>query len=120
MRRAGGLPWQARALDAFAVASLLLSVSVLLSGGFREWTPLGRLSVTSAWRPGLAGVVALAVRHWLWSRPAIAGLLWAAINRRLLSAEARAVWPLFIGSRMGVLLAGFLGIVLAAWVFRTR
>ena len=119
MRREGALPWQARALDAFAVASLVLSISVLLSGGFREWTPLGRLSVTSAWRPGLAAVVALAVRHWLWSRPAIGGLLWIAINRRLLSAEARAVWPIVVATRVGVLLVGFLGIVLLGYAPNT-
>jgi hypothetical protein len=119
MRGDEPLPWQARGLDAVAAGALLLALSVCVSGGFREWTPLGRLSVTSAWRPALAGLVALLFRHWWWRRPSFVARVLEFVQRRLLSVDARIVWPMVAATRLGVLVVGFLGIVLLGYAPNT-
>src|SRR5262245_19752971 len=113
------LPMPARALDALSLALLLLSLSVVVTGGFREFTPFGRISVTSWVRPAVLGVLLLLVRHWRWRRPTILSRALAAIERARRSETAAVVWPLFLSTRIGVLVVGFFGIVLLGYAPNT-
>lgn len=113
------LPSWARVFDAIAIGLLLLGLSVFLTGGFREWTPFGRLSVTSWARPVVLGVVALLVRHWFWQRPSIASRVLTAVTRWRCSEEVRLLGPVLFSTRLGVLVAGFLGIVLVGYAPNT-
>src|SRR5215510_3895003 len=95
-------PW-ARVLDALGVGLLLIGFSVAVTGGFREFTPFGRISVTSWLRPVLLGLGLLVVRHWRWRRPSIPSRALAGIERLRASESARIVWPIFVSTRIGVL-----------------
>jgi hypothetical protein len=99
-------------LDALAVISVLLTIAVFVNGGFREWTPFGRLSVTSWIRPFIVAVVALALRHWLQRRPSIVARLDAWCRRQWRATETRVCLPIALGSRSAVFVVGFLAIVL--------
>jgi hypothetical protein len=113
------LPAWARVLDAIGFALILLGLSVMLTGGFREWTPLGRVSMTSWARPVLIGAVVLFVRHLLRRSPSLPRRMWTAWREWRASPEARLIGPIFISTRVGVLLIGFLGIVLIGYAPNT-
>jgi hypothetical protein len=99
-------------LDYVAVLGALLALTVFFTGGFREWLPWGRVSVTSWARPLIFALVAAAVRHALQPRPTIL----ARVNdwrRTAFSSEAvRDALPTTISTRAGVLLVGFLAVVM--------
>jgi hypothetical protein len=101
-----------RILDLVAFISLLLGVSVLMSGGFRQWTPLAHLSVTTWFRPVVIALAAVALRHWLQPRPFIATRALRGVHRAWSAVETRTVFPVWIGTRAGVFVAGFLAISL--------
>lgn len=109
------LPRSARALDAFALGLLTVGLSVLVTGGFREWTPIGRLSVTSWGRPVAIAFMLLLLRHWFHRQPSLASRIVSSIARWRESAESRVVWPIFLSTRLGVLIVGFLGIALVGY-----
>jgi hypothetical protein len=113
------LPRWARVLDAVGLGLMLLGLSVIVTGGFREWTPFGRLSVTSWMRPFLVGAVALLVRHYLLRTPSLPTRVAAAVRRWRTSPESRVIWPIFLSSRVGVLVIGFLGVVLLGYAPNT-
>ena len=104
------LPRWATALDVVAVLMALLAISVAIGGGFRIWD--GRLSVTSWWRPALIGVLAIAIRH--------ARLRQRPLNQRIArgvggwwrAADTKVVLPIHLVTRAGVLLVGFLAVIL--------
>lgn len=105
-------PGVARVLDALILVLLLLAINVYFLGGFRETVPWGRVSVTSWWRPALVAALLLVARHAVWRRPSSFQqyALWA---RSALEARGvRAVLPIAIGSRVAVLVVGFLAVVL--------
>ena len=111
-------PW-ARVLDAAGIAVLLIGFSVAVTGGFREFTPFGRISVTSWPRPVILGVVLIALRHWFWRQPSIVHRAIAALGRLRRSESARIVWPIFLTTRLGVLVVGFFGIALLGYAPNT-
>jgi Gpi18-like mannosyltransferase len=113
------LPIWARALDALGLALLLIGFSVVVTGGFREFTPFGRISVTTWTRPVILGLLLLAVRHWRWRRPSIVHRALAAFGRLRRSEAARVVWPIFLSTRLGVLVVGFFGIALIGYAPNT-
>lgn len=101
-----------RLFDGIAVGGVLLAGTVFLTGGFREWMPWGRVSVTSWVRPLIVAFVVLGIRHWLQPRPSILTRLndW---RRAILTHEAvRAALPVVVSTRSAVLLVGFLAIVM--------
>jgi len=100
-----------RVLDVVAFTTLLVALNVLVTGGFREWTPFGLLSVRSWVRPLVIAIVLLGVRHWLQPQPTIITRM-HSVRRVWASAEMRAVFPVWIGTRSAVLLVGFLAVVL--------
>jgi Mannosyltransferase (PIG-V) len=106
------LPRWARALDWASAGLVLLSLTVMIFGGFREWTPFGRLSVTSWIRPLFLALVLLLVRHAVRRRPAISDRMLDALRRWRNLPEARVLWPIFLSTRFGVLIVGFLGLAL--------
>jgi hypothetical protein len=65
------------------------------------------------------GALVLLVRHWVWRRPSIASRLLSLLNRWRWCEEARVVWPVFLSTRVGVLIVGFLGIVLLGYAPHT-
>ena len=109
------LPLWARAVDAVGLAFILMGISVIVTGGFREWTPFGRISMTSWSRPMLIGAVALLVRHALVRTPSLPQRLTLAVRAWARSPEARAILPIFLSTRVGVLVIGFFGIVLIGY-----
>ena len=108
-------PLAARWLDVAGIGLLLLGASMTISGGFREMTPLGRISVTSWERPLLLGTLLLLGRHWWWRRPGAGSRFLQALGQGWRSEAARAVWPVAISSRLAVLVVGFLGITLIGY-----
>ncbi len=114
------LPWWARVLDALGLALLLIGFSIVVTGGFREWTPFGRISVTSWQRPVAIGAVALLVRHVVWRRPTI--VVSRARDAESVARsrqEVRGVLPVFLATRIGVIIVGFLGIVMLGYAPNT-
>jgi hypothetical protein len=111
-QRASVVPTIIRVLDYIAVFGLLLALTVSITGGFREWLPWGRVSVTSWVRPLIIGFIALGVRHWLQPRPTILSRV-ALWRRAVLDAPGvRVVLPVVLTTRTAVLVCGFLAVVL--------
>src|SRR5688572_8536963 len=103
------LPLWARVLDATGLALIVLGISVLFTGGFREWTPLGRLSVTSPVRPLVLAAVLLLLRHLVQRQPSVVSRAAGILAQARHSVTLQAVWPIVFASRLGVLAIGFLG-----------
>jgi hypothetical protein len=101
-----------RVLDYFSVAALLLTLTIFVTGGFREWFPWGRVSMTSWVRPLVIALVAIVVRHWLQRRPSLISRVHAAFNRLRMAPSVREVWPIVLSTRACVLLVGLLAVVL--------
>lgn len=108
--REGGLPRWATALDAVAVLMALIAISVAIGGGFRIWD--GRLSVTSWWRPALIGVLAIAIRHALVRRRPLHLRVAHGVSRWWRLPDTTVVLPIHLVTRIGVLLVGFLAVIL--------
>ena len=102
-------------LDVFTVLALLLGVTVFLTGGFREWLPWGRISLTSWERPVIIAILVAMMRHWMVPRPT----LLARVNdwRRAVAAApgVRPAVPVVLTTRAAVLLVGFLAIALLGY-----
>ncbi len=113
------LPRWARLLDALGVGLILIGLSISATGGFREWTPLGRISITSWMRPVIIGAIVLFVRHWICRRPSIVQRIVTAVRSRRRSDESRIIWPVFLSTRLGVLVVGFLGVALIGYAPNT-
>jgi hypothetical protein len=113
------VPLWARVVDAVGLGLISLSISVFFTGGFREWTPLGRLSVTSSARPLALAVVLLLARHFIQRQPSIISRVVQMLERVRHSVTVRVVGPIVFASRVGVLVIGFLGIVLLGYAPNT-
>ena len=109
------LPLWARVLDAAGLGLICVGISVLFTGGFREWTPLGRLSVTSPARPLVCAAVLLLLRHVVQRQPSVVSRVAGILERARHSVALQAVWPIVFASRLGVLAIGFLGIALLGY-----
>ncbi|MGQ0734716.1 MAG: mannosyltransferase family protein [Acidobacteriota bacterium] len=110
--RSPHIPLLIRVLDIVTVVALLVAGTVWLTGGFREWTPVGRLSITSWWRPALVSLIVGGLRHWRFRRPHLLSRARLALTAFWASEDVRAVMPVFVGTRAGVLLAGFFAVLL--------
>lgn len=115
MNRSVKLPRWAAACDVIAVATGLLTLSVLVFGGFRLATIAGRLSVTDWRRPALIAALLLIVRHAFVREmplPQHVGALVVAWWRR---PETRLLLPIHLATRLGVLAVGFLAVILVGF-----
>jgi hypothetical protein len=101
----------AHVLDASVVLILLLALSVLLFGGFREYIGLVRISVRSADRLVLLAVLLVGLRHVLQPRPSMVASVRAWWMRLAASDAFAAAWPAFLSTRAAVLLIGYLAVV---------
>lgn len=119
VQTAATLSLWARVLDALGVTFLLIGFSVIITGGFREWTPVGRVSVTSWVRPVAIGILLLLLRHWFQATPSLPTRMVSFLKGRRDSVESRVVWPIFLSTRMGVVMVGFFGIALVGYAPNT-
>ena len=104
------LPKWATALDVVAVLMALIAISVAISGGFRILD--GRLSVTAWWRPVLLGVIVIAVRHALIRQQPLHQRVARGVTEWWRAPDTKVVLPIHLASRFGVLLVGFLAVIL--------
>src|SRR5688572_10957457 len=88
-----------RVLDVLAIIGLLFALTIFLTGGFREWTPFGRISMTSWARPLGIALLIVALRHWWWPRPTLFTRGWVAFGRAWATPERRVVLPIVITTR---------------------
>lgn len=102
----------AKALDAVAILMAILAISVAITGGFRIVVFDLRISVTDWWRPALWSLVALAIRHAIIRHDPLPQLVVAGIRRWWQSPDTRIVLPIHLSSRLGVILIGFLAVIL--------
>ena len=109
------MPVIVRVLDVLAIITLSFALTIFLTGGFREFTPLGRISITSWVRPLAVALVVVALRHWWWPRPTLFTRAWLALRSAWATSERRVVLPIVISTRGSVLLAGFFAIVLVGY-----
>jgi hypothetical protein len=113
------LPRWVHIADVAMAGCAIVGLCVFLFGGFRETLPIGRLSVTSAARPLIAAAALLLLRHGAFRRPSVLTRLREAWSRLQLSAPWRAAWPVFVTTRLGVLLIGFFGIAIVGYAPHT-
>ncbi|MGE3273816.1 MAG: mannosyltransferase family protein [Vicinamibacterales bacterium] len=105
------LPLAARVLDLLAVVLVLLAVTLALWGGFRTEIAGVRISMTTWGRPAVLALLLAALRHWRWPSPALPFIASRAVVGWWRSPAARAVWPIFLATRLGVLAVGLLAVV---------
>jgi hypothetical protein len=109
------LPLPARLLDAVALVAALLAITVIATGGFREWTPFGRVSLTTWVRPaGLAAAAAL-LRLYFWRRDPLPARMARGVRTWWRLDDTRAILPVYLITRLGVLVIGFLAVVLIGY-----
>ena len=113
------VPWWVRTFDAIAVAAALLALTVSVTGGFREWTPLGRLSVTSWARPLAVAIIVAVARHWMRPRPILPIQLYSSVRAWWVQSDARSIWATFVATRVGVYVIGFLAISMVGFLNTT-
>jgi hypothetical protein len=98
-------------LDWLTVAAVVIAILVLLFGGFREHVAGVRISVRSWERLAIIAALLTAIRHRYLPRPTLPQLFAARIVRFWQSESRREIWPAFVATRLGVLLAGYLAVV---------
>ena len=106
------LPKWATALDLVAVAMAIVALSVLVAGGFRLMIFGSRLSVTDWWRPALWSVAAMIVRHAILRRHPLPQHVVHSVRRWWRDPITKAVLPIHLATRGGVLAVGFLAVIL--------
>ena len=106
------LPLWAKALDAVAIVMAVLAISVAITGGFRTVVFDLRISVTDWWRPALWSLVAIAIRHAIIRHHPLPQRVAAGTRRWWQSPDTRIVLPIYLSSRLGVILVGFLAVIL--------
>jgi hypothetical protein len=104
------LPIWARAADLLAVVVAFCGLVVTASGGIRLHVLGARVSVTSGTRLLLAALAIAAVRHQFVRRDPLYSQAWAWAARLRHSADLRAVLPLWLATRIGVLVVGFVAV----------
>ena len=111
------LPLWARVVDALSLVIALIALSVLLFGGFRIWLFETRLSVTAWWRPALAALFLIGLRHAVIRRAPMPARVVSSVRRWWASPDTQTVLPIHLATRGGVLAIGFLSVVLVGFPF---
>lgn len=106
------LPLWARALDAVAVIMAILAISVVIGGGFRVPVFGVRVSVTEWWRPALWLALALIARHAIIRRHPLPLRVAAGLTGWWRHPDTRLVLPIHLATRLGVIVVGFLAVIL--------
>jgi len=109
-------PFRVRAagpLDLLTFALLALAAAVVLFGGIRFFAGNWRISATSTWRLLALAALVAGARHVLLPRPAAPARALAAIasaRAAIRSTRFRAVAPIWLVTRLGVLVVAFLAV----------
>jgi hypothetical protein len=90
----------------------IVALSVAISGGFRILIFDARLSVTEWWRPALWSALAVITRHAVVRREPVPRRVATGVIAWWRSPDTRTVLPIHLASRLGVLVIGFLAVVL--------
>ena len=104
------LPLWARAIDLMALVVALCGLVVSASGGIRLHVLDARVSVTSGGRLLLVALAIGVVRHLLLRRDPLYLRAWASVARLRQSADLGAVFPLWLATRLGVLVVGLVAV----------
>ena len=104
------MPKWATTLDVVAVLMTLIAISVAITGGFRIFD--GSISVTSWWRPLIVTVLAVAIRHAIYRQPPLHLRLVRGIADWWRAADTKIVLPIHLSTRVGVLVMGFVAVIL--------
>lgn len=103
------LPWWARALDAVAIITAIVALSVAITGGFRIFG--ARISVTDWWRPLLWCAVVMIARHAVVRRDPLPLRIAAGVAAWRRHPDTRTVLPIHLATRLGVLAMGFVAVI---------
>ena len=106
------LPVWAKALDAIALLMAIVALSVAVFGGFRISVFDTRLSVTDWWRPALWSALAMIIRHAMRRDRPLPRRVATSVAGWWRHRDTRAVLPIHLTSRLGVLAVGFLAVIL--------
>ena len=106
------LPVWAKALDAVAVLMAILALSVLITGGFRIVVFGMRVSVTDWWRPALWALIAIGTRHAAVRHDPLHTRVAGGARHWWRHPDTRTVLPIHLATRFGVILIGFLAVIL--------
>ena len=90
----------------------IVALSVAISGGFRILAFDARLGVTDWWRPALWSALALITRHAILRRDPLPRRVAGGVTAWWRSPDTRAVLPIHLGTRLAVLVIGFLAVIL--------
>lgn len=110
--RAPAVPLIPRILDVIVGVAILASINIFFTGGFREWTPFGRISLTSWDRPLVIGLTLGLARYWFWRRPTVLRRMIDGLRRARAAAGVREALTIVLTTRTAVLVVGFLAIAL--------
>jgi hypothetical protein len=109
------LPKWATALDVLAIVMAAVSISVLLTGGFRVWFFKLELSVTGWWRPALWSAIAVAIRHALVRHRPLPQHVAGGVRAWWRHPDTQLAWPVLVTTRCGVFLVGFLAVLMIGY-----
>ena len=90
----------------------ILTLSVAIAGGFRISIFDARISMIDWWRPAVWSALALIIRHAIVRHTPMPLRVVAGLAAWWHSADRRAVLPIHLSSRLGVLVIGFLAVML--------
>jgi hypothetical protein len=105
------MPRWVHTADVLTCVALVVAVAVTVGDGFRFRFGPVRLAATSPVAPWIVAMILAGVRHLLFPKPTVltrASALVAAVVR---SDAFRAAWTPFLGTRVGVVVVGFLALV---------
>ena len=88
----------------------ILTVSVAIAGGFRILD--ARISVTDWWRPAMLVALAVIVRHAIVRHDPLPRRIATGASAWWRHPDTRAVLPILVASRLGVLIIGFVAVIL--------
>ena len=108
-------PWWVRLLDVVITVTLVLLVAALLTGGVRVRFGGVRVTAESPWKLGLVCAALLLARSWIWRHDTWWGRAagWASRIRR--DVAVRGTLPWVLTTRLFVLYASYLGVVVAGY-----
>lgn len=101
-------PWWVRLADVVVLVLLLVGLSSAITGGFRTEVLGLRVSMTSWWRPMLLAALVALGRHAAWRTPSLPVRLWTGLQNWRRDEVTRAIGPIVVTSRVGVLVLGLM------------
>ena len=110
------LPWWVSLLDAATIVYALFALSLICFGGVDISFFDTQVSARSLPRLLLIGGGSLVLRHVVCPRPSLPARFWQSVLRLVRSETVRAVWPAFAVTRLGVLIVGFLAVMLIGFI----